>query len=96
MLEQVLPVGTVVLLKGGMKRLMIMGYQQSNTENLARVYDYVGCEYPEGFIKVEDLVMFDHQDIEHIFALGLQNEEQVEFRNALENELIRLNLKKNV
>lgn len=94
MLEQVLPVGTVVMLKDGMKRLMIMGYQQSQSENLARVYDYVGCEYPEGFISVEELIMFDHTDIGHIFSLGLQNEEQVEFRKGLENELIRLNLKK--
>ena len=94
MLEQVLPVGTVVMLKDGMKRLMIMGYQQSQTEDLARVYDYVACEYPEGFFSVEDMIMFDHTDIEHIFSLGLQNEEQVEFRKNLENELVRLNLKK--
>ena len=94
MLEQVLPVGTVVMLKEGIKRLMIMGYQQSQTEDLTRVYDYVGCEYPEGFISIDSLIMFDHTDIGHIFSLGLQNEEQVEFRKDLENELIRLNLKK--
>lgn len=94
MLEQVLPVGTVVMLKGGMKKLMIMGYQQSATESLIKVYDYIGCEYPEGFIDTEDLVLFDHSDIEHIFALGLQNEEQIAFRKDLENEINRLNLKK--
>ena len=94
MLEQVLPVGTVVMLKDGMKRLMIMGYQQSQSENPAKVYDYIACEYPEGFISTEYMVMFDHTDIGHIYSLGLQNEEQVEFRKDLENELIRLNLKK--
>lgn len=71
-----------------------MGYQQSATESLIKVYDYIGCEYPEGFIDTEDLVLFDHSDIEHIFALGLQNEEQIAFRKDLENEINRLNLKK--
>ena len=94
MLEQVLPVGTVVMLKGGMKRLMIMGYQQSQSEKLTKIYDYIACEYPEGFIKVEDMVLFNHKDIDHIFSLGLQNAEQVEFRKDLEQELIKLNLKK--
>ena len=94
MLEQVLPVGTVVMLKGGMKKLMIMGYQQSTTESLIKVYDYIGCKYPEGFIDTEDLVLFDHSDIDHIFSLGLQNAEQIEFRKDLEDELVRMNLKK--
>lgn len=94
MLEQVLPIGTVVLLVGGIKRVMILGYQQSPTENLERVYDYIGCTYPEGYIGAEDMVMFDHSQIEHIFVLGLQNEEQIAFRQDLEKELERLNLRK--
>ena len=93
MLEQVLPIGTVVLLKGGIKRLIILGYQQKN-EATEKTYDYTGCTYPEGFIGAEHMVMFNHSDISHIFALGLQNEEQIQFRMDLEKELDRLNLRK--
>ena len=94
MLEQVLPIGTVVVLKGANKRIMIFGYQKSPNESLDKIYDYIGCSYPEGFIGAEYMFMFDHSDIEHIFALGLQNEEQINFRKDLENELDRMNLRK--
>lgn len=94
MFEQVLPIGTVVILKGAIKRIMIMGYQQSQSEKLDKVYDYIGCLYPEGFMNIEEMLMFDHSQIEHIFGLGFQNQEQVEFREALSKELERLNLKK--
>lgn len=94
MLEQVLPVGSVVLLEDAVKRIMVLGYQQSPTESFERIYDYIGCTYPEGFIGAEELIMFDHSQIEHIFAIGLQNEEQLAFRADLERELDRLNLRK--
>ena len=94
MLEQVLPIGTVVVLKGGIKRLIILGYQQSPNGSREKAYDYTGCTYPEGFIDAEHMVMFNHSDISHIFALGLQNEEQIQFRMDLEKELDRLNLRK--
>lgn len=89
MYERVLPVGTVVMLKDAYKRMMIMGYQQSQTEDLKKVYDYIGCIYPEGFIKVQEMRLFDHEDIEIVFEMGFQNEEQEMFRKDLENELKR-------
>ena len=94
MLEQVLPIGTVVMLKGAIKRIMILGYQQSSTQDMQKIYDYIGCSYPEGFIGAENMLMFDHSDIDHIYTLGLQNDEQVSFRKDLEAELDRLGLRK--
>lgn len=94
MLEQVLPVGTVVMLNGGLKRLIIMGYQQRNADDPDRIYDYIGCSYPEGFMGAEKMLMFDHSQIEHIFAMGLQNPEQMAFRKELEAELDRQGLRK--
>lgn len=94
MLEQVLPVGTVVLLTGAMKRLMILGYQQSMEKEPGKVYDYIGCTYPEGFLGTDTMIAFDHSDIERIYALGLQNEEQIAFRADLEQQLDKQNLRK--
>lgn len=94
MLEQVLPIGTVVMLKGGIKRLMIVGYQLSSADDTSKVYDYAGCLYPEGFMGAEKMLMFDHSQIEHIFAMGLQNPEQMAFRKELEAELDRQGLRK--
>ena len=94
MLEQVLPVGTVVLLTGETKRLMILGYQQRTVKEPDKIYDYIGCTYPEGFLGVEEMLAFNHSDIAHIYALGLQNEEQMAFRAELEQQLDKQILRK--
>lgn len=40
------------------------------------------------------MLAFNHSDIAHIFALGLQNEEQIAFRAELEQQLDKQNLRK--
>ncbi|MBQ9504844.1 MAG: DUF4176 domain-containing protein, partial [Lachnospiraceae bacterium] len=47
MYENLLPIGSVVLLKGGKAKLMITGRILSD-ENLKEIYDYVGVVYPLG------------------------------------------------
>ena len=48
--EKYLPIGTVVMLKGGKKRAMITGFCAISEDNKDKIYDYSGCLYPEGFI----------------------------------------------
>lgn len=83
MFEKTLPIGSVVLLKNATKRIMILGYCRYAAGDSSKVYDYCGCTYPEGFISPDQTVIFDHDQIEHIYALGFQNEEQFEFRKKL-------------
>ena len=94
MLEQVLPIGTVVMLEDATKRVMIVGYQYRSAEDTQKVYDYIGCLYPEGFIGTDKMFLFDHAQIAHIFAYGLQNDEQIAFREKLQAEIGRLDLQK--
>ena len=47
MYENLLPIGSVVLLKEGKTRLMIVGRILSD-EAATAVFDYVGCIYPLG------------------------------------------------
>ena len=49
---ELLPVGSIVLLKGGTKKTMIMGVLQTDEEHPETVYDYMGIPYPEGYMKV--------------------------------------------
>ena len=67
MKEKFLPIGTVCLLKGGQKNLMIIGYcpQAEKDGNLVR-YDYVGCLYPEGLISSDQNLVFNHDNIDKI------------------------------
>ena len=79
-----LPAGSVVLLSDSAKRVMIMGYLQARPEDKEKVYDYCGCLYPEGYMEADKIYLFDHEQIEKIYALGYIDEEQFAFREQLE------------
>lgn len=83
MYERTLPIGSVVILENASKRILILGYCQYKGDDRTKIYDYVGCPYPEGFISSDKMVLFDHSQIRHIYALGYQNEEQFAFREKL-------------
>ena len=44
--EKYLPLGSIVLLKGAKKRLMIYGRKQKEADT-DEIWDYIGCLYPE-------------------------------------------------
>ena len=50
MIKDLLPIGSVVLLENGEKRLMISGIMQSDAEKQGKEFDYLGILYPEGHI----------------------------------------------
>ncbi len=81
--EKVLPIGTVVILEGAQRKVMIVGYQRSQKDNPDKIYDYCGCVYPEGYVSPELTVVFDHKQIERIFSMGLQNDEEISFQEKL-------------
>ncbi|MBR6770727.1 MAG: DUF4176 domain-containing protein [Lachnospiraceae bacterium] len=83
MYDKTLPIGSIVILENAVKRVMILGYCQYKAGEMTKIYDYVGCPFPEGFISSDKMVLFDHAQIKHIFALGYQNEEQFIFREKL-------------
>ena len=81
--EKFLPAGTVVMLKGGTKRVMIMGFCPIET-NKKEMYDYSGCLYPEGLLSSDQICLFNHDQIEKIYHLGLEeDEEEKEFKKQL-------------
>ena len=87
MQEKYLPIGTVVLLKGGKKRAMITGFCSVAQENQEKIYDYSGCVYPEGYLSSNQVCLFDHDQIEKIFFVGYADEEEKEFKDKL-NKII--------
>ena len=86
--EKFLPVGTVVMLKGGTKRIMITGYCMLDKKgDNTKMYDYAGCLFPEGMASSEQTGLFDHSQIEKIYYMGLQDEEQKKFIETIKNLL---------
>jgi len=83
---ELLPIGSVVLLEGGDKRLMIYGILQTDGENNSQ-YDYIGCLYPEGYVGIDHIYMFNHEDIIRIDHTGLADEEHKTFRAKVDEAL---------
>lgn len=81
--EKYLPIGTVVMLTGGSKRVMITGFCAIENEKKEKMWDYSGCIYPEGFLSSNQTCLFDHKQIEKVYYLGLIDEEEEEFKKKL-------------
>ena len=82
--EKYLPIGTVAMLKGGSKRVMITGFCAIDDNNKTKMWDYSGCMYPEGFLSSNQICLFDHEQIEKVYHMGLaDDEEEKKFKNKL-------------
>lgn len=85
-MEKYLPIGTVLILKGGEKRIMITGFA-CKSNGSEKVYDYCGCLYPEGFISSEQSLLFDHEQIDKIFYMGFVDDEELQFKIKLKEAI---------
>lgn len=81
--EKFLPIGTVCMLKGGTKRLMITGFCAIDNSNPNNMFDYSGCMFPEGFLSSTQTALFNHDQIEKIYHKGLEDEEEKNFKTQL-------------
>lgn len=82
--KKYLPLGSVVLMNGGRKRVMITGYAVKAAETGDRLWDYIGCLWPEGMIAPDKNLLFDHKDIYQIYAIGYSDDEQKRFMSVLD------------
>lgn len=78
-IKDLLPIGSIVLLKDGEKRLMINGIMQNDAGGTKQNYDYLGILYPEGHIGEGFQYLFNHEDIDKIVFRGYEDEERTEF-----------------
>lgn len=96
--EKFLPIGTVVLLKNGKKEVMILSYciypkgdVVENGETIngeGKMYDYGACTYPEGLISSDQILCFNHENIEKICYMGYETDGQKEFSDLLKKALV--------
>lgn len=88
-----LPIGSVVMLKGGDMPVMIIGCLQareSEKDNPTKIYDYVGVGYPIGLTAPDEMIQFDHDAIETIYNVGYINDDMLEFLEDAGDTLSRL------
>lgn len=92
MYKDLLPIGSVVLLKGGNKRVMICGRIQTRAGE-EKVYDYSACYFPEGIVDPTNMFFFDRDAIDVIFFIGCQDEEELRFRHEVLDTLGELEVR---
>ena len=81
-MKKYLPIGSVVLLKESQKRIMIVGLKQKQA-NSYKVWDYSACLYTEGILDPDKLFLFDNEQIERLYFVGLQDGEGLAFMKRL-------------
>jgi len=84
MFKGLLPIGSVVLLSGSTKKVMIIGVCQRGGNDPEKIWDYTGVVFPEGFIAPDKMFMFNNEQIEQVFAMGYQDEEQLAFKKKID------------
>ncbi len=98
--ERFLPIGTVVLLKGGKRELMITSYcimpsgevydKNGKVENAPQMYDYGACFYPEGMVTSDQLFAFNHDQIDRVCFKGYVTDNYKEISKVLNGGLAEL------
>lgn len=78
-IKRYLPCGSVVLLKGGEKRLMIIGIAARNGET-GETYDYSAVLYPEGYYDPNKIYLFNNEDVQDVSFTGCHDDEWREFQ----------------
>lgn len=84
MLDGLLPIGSVVLLKNSSRKVMTIGVCQKQIGTEEVIWDYAGCIYPEGYLGAEETFLFNNDQIDKIFSVGYQDEEQFSFKERVD------------
>lgn len=83
-MKDLLPIGSVVLLKEAGKSLMIVGILQKDETD--RVFDYIAVLFPEGYLDAETFFLFNHEDIADVRFVGCINAESQTYTQLLKNQ----------
>lgn len=85
--KKFLPLGSVVIIDGGIKKMLIIARGAfTNIKGEMRYFDYGACTYPEGVIG-DAMLYFNHENIQTVVSEGYQDEEE---------ELMQKNLIQNI
>jgi len=84
----VLPLGTVVTLKSGDVKLIIVGRAQLfNDEGEIGYFDYSALAYPQGVVAESEYAFFNDEDIEKVLFEGYRDEQEIAFASDYEEKI---------
>lgn len=83
-----LPIGSIVYLKDGTSKLMILNrgpILEINGEK--QLFDYSGCLYPQGIVP-DNVLYFNKENIDEVVFKGFQDEEEERFQKIFSDWLV--------
>lgn len=83
-MDKLLPIGSVVLLQDSTKKVMIMGLCQREVSEEKLLWDYAGVLFPEGYMGANKVFLFNRDQIESVYYIGYQDEEQLKFLEMMD------------
>ena len=86
-IKKYLPLGSVVMMKEAKKPVMITGFGAKSPETGEKIWDYMGCLWPEGVFSSNKTLIFDHNKIDKVFAIGFIDDEQKDYMTKFEEEI---------
>lgn len=69
---------------------MIIGVCQKSADSPNVLWDYSGCLFPEGYMGHDKVFLFNNDQIEKVFSLGYQDQEQMAFKEMVDRAIIEL------
>lgn len=76
-----LSIGTVLMLKGEGKKVMVIGYL--GYDKAGKAADYMGVTYPEGYMSSDSIIGFNETEILQVLHEGYKDVEQDRFFNEI-------------
>jgi len=85
---EILPLGTVVQLKDGAVKLMIVGRGQLyNDGGTLGYFDYSAVMYPQGIMGEDQFAFFNQEDIDKVFDEGHRDANEKKFAKEYEDKI---------
>lgn len=89
--NELLTIGTVVLLKNANHALMVIGFfPQAKEGDDKKVYDYLACHFPEGLEDTTKPLVFNEEEIDKILYIPYSDEDDKKFREKLNQDKEKL------
>ena len=83
MLNKYLPLGSIIKILDSNTKVMIIGYKAKSKQG-DQIYDYFGCQYPQGYQNDNRFVLFNHSMISEVFFTGdTEDKEYIELNKKL-------------
>jgi len=81
-MEKVLPIGSIVYLKGGSQKMMILNRGSLiKIEDQSKMFDYSASPYPRG-LTPDKIMYFNSENIDKVVFEGYSDEEEERFQEV--------------